>query len=270
MSAGRAESRSPLRVEGDGAVATILIDDAPLNRMSLEFMDALEAEVERLAGDASVRAVVIRGAGEENFSVGMDLKQLPDGVARMGSLEAVFDQRLRVLSAIENLPKPVVAVLYGYCLGGGLELPLACHFRLAAAEGARIGLPELDLGTVPAWGGSARLTRCVGRAHALDMILRAKRISGPEALRIGLANEVWPIGELFERAQALALELAEMPAIAVRGMLRCIVGAEERSLAESIADERRAVLSTMGTPDQREGMRAFLEKRRPRFNRESR
>jgi enoyl-CoA hydratase len=178
----------------------------------------------------------------------------------------VLDQRLRVLDAIENLPKPVIAVLYGYCLGGGLELPLACHFRLAA-EDARIGLPELDLGTVPAWGGSARLTRCVGRSHALDMILRARKISGPEALRIGLVNVVWPIGELFGRAAELARELAGMPAIAVAEMLRCIVGAGEKSLAESIADERRAVLATMGTPDQREGMQAFVEKRRPRFNR---
>jgi len=257
---------APLLVRRDGAVETLVINDAPRNRMRLEFMDALEAEVERIAGDAGVRAVVIRGAGDENFSVGMDLKQLPEGAKRMGSVEAVFDQRLRVLAAIESLPKPVVAVLYGYCLGGGLELPLACHFRLAAAEGAKIGLPELELGTVPAWGGSARLTRCVGRDHALDMILRAKKISGPEALRIGLVQEVWPLAELFDRAQALAQELCEMPAAAVAGMLRCVVGAGDKPLAEGIAEERRAVLETMGTADQREGIQAFLEKRRPRFN----
>jgi enoyl-CoA hydratase len=269
MSTARSESEGPLLVERDGAVETLVINDAPRNRMTLEFMDALQAEVDRLADDSDVRAVVIRGAGEENFSVGMDLKQLPEGIARMGSPEALFDQRLRVLSGIENLPKPVIAVLYGYCLGGGLELPLACHFRLAAAEGARIGLPELDLGTVPAWGGSARLTRCVGRDHALDMILRARKISGPEALRIGLVSEVWPIPELFQRAHDLALELAEMPAGAVAGVLRCVVGAGEKSLAEGIAEERRAVLSTMGSSDQREGIQAFLEKRKPRFNRRS-
>jgi enoyl-CoA hydratase len=259
----------PLLVSRDGAVETLTINDPPRNRMGLAFMDALEAEVERLAGDASVRAVVIRGAGDEHFSVGMDLKQLPEGIARMGSPEAVFDQRLRVLAAIENLSKPVIAVLYGYCLGGGLELPLACHFRLAAAEGAKIGLPELDLGTVPAWGGSARLTRCVGRDHALDLILRAKKISGPEALRIGLVHEVWPLGELFERAHALAAELAEKPAVAVAGVLASVVGAGEKPLAEGIAAERRAVMATMNTPDQREGIMAFLEKRPPRFNRDA-
>jgi len=269
MSDENSMSAEALLVERDGAVVTLAINDPPHNRLGLEFMDALEAEVERLREDSGVRAVVIRGAGEENFSVGMDLKQLPAGIARWGSPEALFDQRLRVLSAIEKLPKPVIAVLYGYCLGGGLELPLACHFRLAAAEGARIGLPELDLGTVPAWGGSARLSRRVGRDHALDMILRAKKISGPEALRIGLVNEVWPKGELFVRAHALAVELAAMPAAAVAGMLGCIVGSDEKSLAESIADERRVVMSTMGTPDQREGLHAFLEKRKPRFNRDA-
>lgn len=269
MAAEKGAGGGPLLIERDAAVETLVINDPPRNRMSLAFIDALEAEVERLAEDTRVRAVVVRGAGEEHFSVGMDLKQLPEGIARMGGPEALFDQRLRVLSAIENLPKPVIAVLYGYCLGGGLELPLACHFRLAAAQGARIGLPELDLGTVPAWGGSARLTRCVGRSHALDMILRARKISGPEALRIGLVSEVWPLEELFQRAHDLALELAEMPATAVAGMLRCIVGTGERPLAEGIAEERRAVMSTMGTPDQREGIQAFLEKRKPRFNRGS-
>ena len=269
MSAEKSASAPPLLVERQGAVETLSINDAPRNRMSLEFMDALEAEVARVGQDSSVRAVVIRGAGIENFSVGMDLKQLPQGIARMGSPEAVFDQRLRVLSAIENLPKPVIAVLCGYCLGGGLELPLACHFRLAAAEGARIGMPELDLGSVPAWGGTARLTRCVGRDQALEMLLRAKKISGPEAHRIGLVSEVWPLDELFQRAQDLALELAEKPVIAVAGVLRCVVGAGEKSLAEGIAEERLAVSSTMGTADQREGIKAFLEKRRPRFNRGS-
>jgi enoyl-CoA hydratase len=127
----------------------------------------------------------------------------------------------------------------------------------------------MDLGSVPAWGGTARLTRCVGRDAALDMILRAKKISGPEALRIGLVHEVWPNDELQRRALDLAHELAAMPSLAVAGVLECVVGAGERSLEEALAEERRAVMATMGTPDQQEGMRAFLEKRRPRFHPES-
>ena len=163
------------------------------------------------------------------------------------------------------MEKPSIATLFGYCLGGGLELPLACHFRLAAAEGAKIGLPELDLGSVPAWGGTARLTRCVGRDAALDLILRAKKIDGPTALRLGLVQEVHPLAELKQAAQALARELAAMPPVAVAGVLRCVVGAGSASLDEALSVEREAVLRCGRTRDQIEGMRAFMEKRRPIF-----
>ncbi len=257
-----------LIVQRDGRVVTLINDDAPRNRMSLDFMDELEAQVDALDRDDSVGAVVIRGAGDENFSVGMNLKQMPEGVKRKGSFEAVLDQRLRVISKIETMGKPWIATLYGYCLGGGLELPLGCHFRLAAAEGAKIGLPELDIGGVPAWGGTARLTRCVGRAAALDMILRVKKISGPEALHIGLVHEVWPNDELQPRAQELARELARRPPKAVASVLRCVVGAEEESLAEALQVERREVRRGMGNEEMQEGMRAFLEKREPNFFRD--
>ncbi len=256
----------PLLLERQDAVAIISINDAPYNRMSLEFIDRLEVIVDELAGDHSVRAVVLTGEGQDNFSVGMNLKQLPAGIERMGSPDALFDQRLRVINAIETMGKPWIATLFGFCLGGGLEVPLGCHFRLAAAENAQIGLPEMDLGTVPAWGGSARLSKCVGRNHALDMILRGKKISGPEALRIGLANEVWPLAELKDRAIALAHELAAQPALAVSSMLALILGSQDRPLEELLQAEREAVKATMGTADSKEGIMAFLEKRRPVFN----
>ena len=257
--------RKPLLVERDGGVLTLTNNDAPINRMTLEYMDELEEAVNAAAKDPDVRVLVFTAAGDDNFSVGMDLKQLQTGAAARGGPEAIFDQRLRVLAAIESMDKPSIATLFGYCLGGGLELPLACHFRLAAEEGARIGLPELDLGAVPAWGGTARLTRCVGRDHALDMILRAKKISGPEAYRIGLVSEVHPLTELKASAHALAQELAAMPPIAVAGVLRCVVGAQEAPLEQALAEERAAVLRCGQTQDQREGMRAFIEKRRPVF-----
>lgn len=256
---------APLIVEQDGGVLTLTNNDAPRNRMSLEYMDALEDAVGDAATDPSVRALVFTSAGDEHFSVGMDLKQLMGGAEDRGGFEAVLDQRLRVLAFIESMDKPSIATLYGYCLGGGLELPLACHFRLATAEGAQIGLPELDLGTVPAWGGTARLTRCVGRDQALDMILRARKIDGQHALRIGLVHELHPVGELKAAAHTLAQELAAMPPKAVAGVLRCVVGAGDAALDEAIAQERRAVLACSGTSDQLEGMRAFIEKRRPVF-----
>jgi len=257
-----------LLIEQKGRVVTLTNNDAPYNRMTLDFMDALERAVRKLAKDDSVGAVIIRGAGDENFSVGMNLKQFGEGIKRFGSIEGMLDQRLRVIAQIERMSKPWIATMYGFCLGGGLELPLGCHFRLAAEEDAKIGLPEMDLGAVPGWGGSARLARCVGRDQALDMILRAKKISGPEALRIGLVQEVWPNAELQERAQELGQELARQPSLAVAGVLDAIVGSGALSLEEGIAAERRAVRMTAGSPDEKEGMRAFLEKRPPVFHKE--
>ena len=148
----------------------------------------------------------------------------------------------------------------------GLELPLACHYRIAAKEGAQIGLPEMDLGSVPAWGGSARLPRAVGRTHALDMILRGRKIDGAEAYRIGLVTELVEVGEIKARAQALGEEIAAQPRQAVKSMLEVVVGHETKSLAESMEDEMAAVAANRGTKDSEEGMRAFMEKRTPVFN----
>jgi enoyl-CoA hydratase len=256
----------PLLLERQDAIAIIAINDAPYNRMTLDFVDQLEELVNEIAADDGIRAVVLTGEGLDNFSVGMNLKQLPEGIERMGSPDALFDQRLRVISTIETMGKPWIVTLFGFCLGGGLEVPLGCHFRLAADQGAQIGLPEMDLGSVPAWGGSARLSKCVGRDHALDMILRGKKISGPEALRIGLVHEVWPLSELKDQAVKLAHDLAAQPALAVRGVMGVIVGSEDKTLEELLQAERKAVNKTFGSPDIQEGMMAFLEKRKPTFN----
>jgi enoyl-CoA hydratase/carnithine racemase len=254
-----------LIIEQDAGVLTLTNNDAPINRMTFEYMDELEAAVNWAASDPSVRALVFTAAGDTNFSVGMDLKQLMGVQGEPGAMDRVLDQRRRVLGTIESMGKPSIATLFGYCLGGGLELPLACHFRLAATEGAKIGLPELDLGTIPAWGGTARLTRCIGRDQALDMILRARKIDGPHALRIGLVQETHPLTELKEAAQAIARELAAMPPKAVAGVLRCVVDMGDAPLELALDEERRAVNDCSGTRDQTEGMMAFLEKRRPVF-----
>jgi enoyl-CoA hydratase/carnithine racemase len=130
------------------------------------------------------------------------------------------------------LGKPSIATLFGYCLGGGLELPLACTFRLAATDDAKIGLPEVDLGAVPAWGGSVRLTRTVGPTRALDMMLRKRMIGGPEALDIGLVSEIHPVRELKARARELANELASGPHIAMAGIMDAVQSAIDDDLDE--------------------------------------
>jgi len=260
------DANHALIVERDGAVAVLINNRPPMNRMTMEYMDALEAVLPDLAADPGVRALLFTAAGTEHFSVGMDLKELMTRADARGGFGAVLDQRRKVLSMIESMPKPSVATLFGYCLGGGLELPLACHLRVAASEGTRIGLPELDIGTMPAWGGTARLSRLVGSGRALDMILRARKISGPEALAIGLVTEVYPLDELKPRALALAHELAARPATAVGGVLGCIVGGADLPLDAALDAERAAVDRCASSPDQREGMLAFVQKRPPVFN----
>ena len=257
----------PLLLSVTNHVATFSINGPPWNLMSLEYIDHLEAELPGVLADDAIRALVFTAEGLDHFSAGMNLRQIPEGVRRAGSADAFFGQRHRVLDMIENGGKPAIATLFGYCLGAGLELPLACHFRLAADTGAQIGLPELDLGTVPAWGGSARLPRLVGTSHAVDMILRSRKIDGAEALRIGLVSELAPIGELKTRAQELGEALARQPRAAVNAMLNVILGHETKSLSESLAEERAAVMAISGNADAREGMLAFQEKRRPVFNR---
>ena len=157
----------PLFLSVTNHVATFSINGPPWNLMSLEYIDYLDAQLPGVLADDAIRALVFTAEGLDHFSAGMNLRQIPEGVRRAGSADAFFGQRHRVLDMIENGGKPAIATLFGYCLGAGLELPLACHFRLAADAGAQIGLPELDLGTVPAWGGSARLPRLVGTSHAL-------------------------------------------------------------------------------------------------------
>ena len=247
-------------------VATFSINDAPWNLMSIEYIDRLEEQLPDVLADNGIRAMIFTGEGLDHFSAGMDLKQIPAGIQRAGSSEAFFGQRHRVLDMIENGGTPSIATLFGYCLGGGLELPLACHIRIAADEGASIGLPEKDLGSVPAWGGSARLPRVVGRNHALDMILRGRKIDGAEAYRIGLVTELLPVADIKARAQALGEELAAQPRQAVRSMLEVIVGFETRTLEESMADEMQATADNRDTADAREGIMAFIENRKPVFN----
>lgn len=249
-----------------GPILILSLNNEPYNAMTLDFIDSLEKIVADVADNDEIRAVVLTAEGQQNFSVGMDLKQLESGANAAGGVDKLLDQRLRVIAAIEGMSKPWIATLFGYCLGGGLEVPLGCHFRLAASENALIGLPEMDLGTVPAWGGSARLAKIVGRARATDMILRGKKITGKEALDIGLVHEIWPITQLKEQAIKLAYELAAQPRLSVQGMLRVLNNCEEQNLEQLLQLERNAVLDCFSSEDSKEGMKAFLEKRNPMFN----
>lgn len=257
------EPENVVLVEYHDKVAIVSLNRPPYHPMNMAIIDRLEQVFADLRDDGKTRAIVFTAEGEKAFSVGADIKEFGAGVSKMG-LKAYIDQRLALAATIENLPKPVVCAIPGACMGGGLEFALACHFRIAA-ETARLGLPEIELGIVPAWGGTQRLTRTVGRAHALDLMLRARKIDAGEALRIGLVHEVCHGTALRERALELGDELAEKAPVAVAGILKAVIQGGEATLEEGLALEFEAVEATGRTEDSREGVMAFLEKRKPVF-----
>ena len=258
--------QSPLLVKLEAGILTLSINDAPINRMSFEYMDALEEAVMDAATNPEGPGAGLYGRRDQNFSVGMDLKQLGAGAAARGGAEAVFDQRLRVLAGIEDMTKPSIATLFGYCLGRRPRASTGLSFQDCGHRGSQNRTTGNGSGRCSRMGRDCPSHALCGPGCAtLDMILRAKKIDGPEALRIGLVQEIHPLKELKAAAHAMALELASMPPIAVAGVLRCVVGAGSASLEDALAAERAEVMRCFSTEDQREGMLAFLEKRRPVF-----
>ena len=253
----------PLIIHREGSVATIELNDPPYNRLGMALIDALEIGVQQLEADSSVRAVILRGSGGENFSVGADIREFGAAAAERG-VQDFIAQRLHVIRLIETMSKPVVCAIRGACLGGGLEIALGCHLRIAA-RGAKIGLPELELGVVPAWGGTQRLTRTVGRARALEVMLLAKKLTADEALDAGLVTEVCETEELDARALALASELASKAPLAVAGVLDAVIQGGPKPLEEGLAHEFAALERTIASQDLQEGVTAFFQKRPPNF-----
>jgi enoyl-CoA hydratase/carnithine racemase len=249
-----------VRTETDDGVATIRIDRPPANALarpvSLELSEAAGA----VAEDDAIGAVVVWG-GEAIFAAGADIKAMvgygPDEIASdVGALE----QACRDLEAI---PKITIAAINGFALGGGLEVALACDFRYAAQD-AQLGLPEIKLGIIPGSGGTQRLPRVVGLARARDLIYTGRRLPAGEALDIGLVDRVAPAADVYGLATDEARSFAEGPSLAYAAAKRALAAAD-RPLAEGLAVEREAFVPLFATRDQEEGMRAFLEKREPRF-----
>ena len=253
----------PILVDRDDPVVTLTLNAPPRNPIGMAMIDKLESLLPRLQADEAVRAVVVTGAGDTSFSVGANIKEFPEGVSKM-TLRGFVAQRIRVLGQLESLGKPVIAAIRGTCIGGGLELALCCHFRIAALD-AQLSLPEIDLGIVPAWGGTQRLTQIVGRARALDLMLRAKRLSGKQAHAMGLVHEAHASEEVRAVANELAGELASKPPRSVSGIMEAVIKGAQRPLEEGLEFEFAALEQTAGSRDNMEGMAAFFEKRKPKF-----
>jgi enoyl-CoA hydratase len=263
MMSDPANVESPVIVSRDGAVATITINrPAVRNALNDATLGAIDAAVAALDADTEVRVILLTGAGEKAFIAGADINELSRATAVTGRMLALRGQA--VFDRIAAAGKPIIAVINGFCLGGGCELALACTFRFAA-DTAEIGQPEINLGIIPGYGGSQRLPRLIGRDRALDLILTGRRVPAAEALALGLVSRVYPAATLRAEALAYARELAAKAPIAVRSALDAVRAGLEQPLAEALAHEAALFGLVSATDDMREGTRAFLEKRPAQF-----
>jgi enoyl-CoA hydratase len=250
-------------VEQDGAVLVVTINRPKvLNALDARTLAELDAVFSDAAGRDDVRVVLLTGAGEKSFVAGADINELSVQTAVGGREHARRGQAL--FNRIERLGKPVIAVVNGFALGGGCELAMACTLRLAA-DSARFGQPEINLGLLPGYAGSQRLPRLVGRGRALELLLTGRQIPADEAFRIGLVNRVVPAAELATEARTLAQAIAAKAPVAVRYILEAVAGGLEMSLADAQDYEATLFGLVSTTEDMREGTKAFLEKRKPDF-----
>lgn len=244
-------------------VATVIINRPDkLNALNAQSKAELKSLFTQIKSDSSIDVVVITGSEEKAFVAGTDIKELTtlnsdSGKEFSSNGQGVFD-------LIENLGKPVIAAVNGYALGGGCELALACHIRVAS-DNAKFGQPEVNLGVIPGYGGTQRLARLIGRGRAMELILTGNQIDALEALRIGLVNKVVPQGDLLASAAAMAKQIAGKGQVAIRMALKAVNMTAETTLSDGQQLEASLFGVCCDTADFKEGTTAFLEKRKPAF-----
>ena len=245
--------------ENKDRIAWVTINRPLANSWSLAAMEDFEKILDEIENDPDVRVVVITGAGEKCFSAGMD-------VADAGKSRGLGDKGRELWRRVDRFEKPTIAAINGYALGGGLELALACHFRIMSdSPKAKIGLTELNLGIIPGWGGTQRLYRIIGKAKALDMILFSQRIGAKEALEIGLVNLISSPENFMADTLEFAARLAKRPPIAVSAVLKAISSGIYEGLDQGLAMELEGSRAVKNSEDAIEGFTAFFEKREPVF-----
>jgi enoyl-CoA hydratase/carnithine racemase len=250
-----------VRLEVSDGIGTIRLDRPPMNALNIEIQEGLRAAAAAATADAAVHAVVVYG-GEKVFAAGADIKEMAgmsyvDMAARAGALSSAFD-------SVAQIPKPVVAAITGYALGGGCELALACDWRVVADD-AKLGQPEIKLGVIPGAGGTQRLARLVGPARAKDIIFSGRMVDAQEAARIGLADKVVPAAEVYSAAVAMVSGYVGGPAQALKAAKAAIDGGLQMSLDRGLAWESQLFAALFATDDKAEGMAAFVDKRKPDF-----
>ena len=254
---------SPLQIEDRGAVRIVTIHRPErLNALNSATVQALHAAADDAAAADSVRVLVLTGAGPKAFVAGADIAEMAELSPSQARDFALRGQRM--MRRLETLPKPVIAMVNGFALGGGLELAMSCHLRIAA-DSARVGQPEINLGLIPGFGGTQRLLRLAGRAATLELCLAGAPLDAGRALQLGIVNRVAPAAELEAQTLALANQLAEAAPLALRGILDCINTGGECGIEEGLAFEAAQFGLVFSTDDMREGTSAFLAKRKPSF-----
>jgi enoyl-CoA hydratase len=244
-----------VRVEAEAGIATIRLDRPPMNALSTQMQDEIAAAADQVGADPAVRAVVIYG-GEKVFAAGADVKEMSQAdvvrIAEFGrNIQDAFDR-------VARIPKPVIAAITGYALGGGLEFALCADFRVAG-DGARLGQPEILLGVIPGAGGTQRLPRLIGPARAKDLVYSGRFADAAEALRIGLVDQVVPDAEVYQAARAMAARYVDGPALALAAAKRAIDDGLQAGLATGLEIERLHFAALFATEDLKTGMRSFLE-----------
>ena len=245
------------------AVATVVIDRPPVNALSIPVLRELLAVTSSLASNATLRCVVLTGAGEKYFVAGADVREAAATPPERAPERTALGQEL--MRSIENLPVPVVVAVNGLCLGGGCELALAGDIRIAA-DHARFGQPEINLGIIPGFGGTQRLPRLIGSGAALDLMLTGRDISAAEALQLGLVSRVVPGSELLNTAQAVASRISSFSKDAVAAIKLAVHQGRELPLTQALRLESDLSGRIRLTPNALEGLRAFVEKRPPNFS----
>ncbi len=248
--------------DADG-IRTILVNRPDkLNALNAATIDALDAAFNDAANEAGVRVVVLTGSGAKAFVAGADISEMNTLTPAQGR---DFSLRgTRMMRRVEKMPKPVIAMVNGYAFGGGLELAMCCHLRIAA-DTAKVGQPEINLGLIPGFGGTQRLLRLAGRAATLELCLTGAPIGAERALQLGIVNRVVVATELEEETMVLARQLARSAPLALRGMLDCVNTGGECGIEEGLEYESAQFGLVFSTDDMREGTSAFLEKRKPAF-----
>ncbi|GAB1595803.1 enoyl-CoA hydratase/isomerase family protein [Lysobacter claricitrinus] len=257
-------SASPVTVADRDAVRIITVNRPDkLNALNAATLDALDVAFAEAIATESVRAIVLTGAGPKAFVAGADIAEMNSLTPAQGRDFSLRGQRM--MRRVEKSPKPVVAMVNGFALGGGLELAMCCHLRIAA-DNARVGQPEVNLGLIPGFGGTQRLLRLAGRAATLELCLLGAPIDAQRARELGIVNRVVPAAELEAQTMAVAHQLANSAPLALRGALDCINVGGECGIEEGLEYEAAQFGLMFATQDMREGTSAFLERRKPTFS----